>query len=254
MIATVMKMTNRRLIPALLLAMTLLMACASNPSDSRAKQGAKTGAAVGAGIGLLLGVLSGDSRVAAAGLAVGAGVGAAQGGYEGWRQDQHDERTREITQAIRETDRNSQQAGQDAEARQREHLTRFLGIWQMSGWVQEPGQDRINVSAQVNGTVQMNYFVEMAYIDLKADGFDDQIWGTSTFGYDANNGFELSTRFNTLPDSIDAAGGTFDSNRRTFTFADSAGTTTIRFETPDRFNIITVAGGSTVESYTFTRS
>ena len=128
------------------------------------------------------------------------------------------ERTREITQAIRETGRNSQQAGQDAEARQREHLTRFLGVWQMSGWVQEPGQGKVNVSAQVNGTVQMNYFVEMAYIDLKAGGFDDQIWGTSTFGYDADNGFELSTRFNTLSDSID------------------------------------VAGGSTVESYTFTRS
>jgi len=62
----------------------------------------------------------------------------------------------------------------------------------------------------------MNYFVEMAYIDLRADGFD--------------------------------------SNSRSFTFADPAGTTTIRFETPDRFTIKTVAAGNTVESYTFTRS
>ena len=203
-------------------------------------------------------MLSGDSEVAVRAVAVGAATGAARGGYEGWRQDQDDERTRQITQAIRESNASAQQTGLDAEARQREHLTRFLGVWQMSGWVQETGGDRVNVSAQLNGNVHMTYFVEMAYIDFKADGLDQQIWGTTTFGYDADTGFEFSTRFNTLPDALEASGGTFDSASRSFIFADSEYRTTIRFETPDRFTVTTTARidgrEQTVESYQLTRS
>ena len=119
---------------------------------------------------------------------------------------------------------------------------------------QAPGEDRVEVTAQVNGNVHMTYFVELAYIDLKAEGFDGQIWGTTTLGYDANSGFEISTRFNTLPDSLEVSGGRFDSGSRTFDFTDSAGTTLIRFETPDRFSVTTTMDSRTVESYVFTRS
>lgn len=234
-------------------AATLMSACATE-GDSRAAQGASSGAAIGAGIGLLLGVLSGDAEKAVAGVAVGAAVGAGQGAYEGWRQDQDDERTRQITQAIRESSAANQQAALDADARQREHLTRFLGVWEMSGWVQAPGEDRVKVTAQVNGNVHMTYFVELAYIDLKAEGFDGQIWGTTTLGYDAKSGFEISTRFNTLPDAIEISGGRFDTGSRTFNFTDAAGATSIRFETPDRFTVTTTTGGQTVESYVLTRS
>jgi len=234
-----------------LTALLLVAGCASTPDDSRAKQSAKSGAAIGAGIGLLLGVLSGDPEKAVAGVAVGAGIGAGQGAYEGWRQDQDDERTRQLVQAINAN--NAQQAATDAEERQREELTRFLGVWQMSGWVVENGR-RLNVSAQVNGNVVMGNFVEMAWIDLKAEGFTGQIWGTSTLGYTQDKGFELSTRFNTLADSLDASGGFYDAGSRSFTWSDAAATTTIRFETPDRFTAETRANGETVESYRFTRS
>ena len=232
------------------LAALLATACACGPDESRARQGAKSGAAIGAGIGLLLGVLSGDSEVAARAVAVGAASGAVHGGYEGWRQDQDDERTRQITQAIKDT----QRSNLDDDARQREELTRFLGVWQMTGWLQEPGQNRIGVSAQVNGNVHMSYFVELAWIDLQAEGFDGTVWGTTTLGYDADSGYEMNTRFNTVPDSLEVSGGSFSSGNRTFTFADAEAVTTIRFETPDRFHVRTEASGTTVESYTFTRS
>ena len=231
----------------------LTVSCASDGS-SRAGQGAAQGAAIGAGIGLLLGALSGDSEVAARAVAVGAASGAARGAYEGWRQDQDDERTRQITEAIRESSANDQQAALDAETRQREQLTRFLGVWRLEGWLMEPGQGQVKVTAQVNGDVHMNYFVELAYIDLKAEGFDAQVWGTSTFGYDTDSGFGLSTRFNTMQEAIDVSGGTFDAATRTFTFADSEATTLIRFQTPDRFTVTTTMGGETVESYTLTRT
>lgn len=234
---------------AVLLAVMLAAGCASNPGDSRARQGAKSGAAVGAGIGLLLGVLSGDSKVAARAVAVGAASGALHGGYEGWRQDQDDARTRQLTQAIRES--GGQQASLDAETRQREELTRFLGVWSLSGWAVEHGQ-RINVTAQVNGNVTMSYFVELAYIDLQAEGFEGQVWGTSTLGYNQASGYEMSTRFNTLPDAVEVSGGTF--GNRTFTFADAEGTTVIRFETPDRFTVTTTVSSEVVESYVFTRA
>lgn len=232
------------------LATTALMAgCASSPRSSK---GAGTGAAIGAGVGLLVGLLSGKADVAAKAVAVGAAAGAVQGGYEGWRQDQDDERTRQITQAIQET--SAKQAALDTDARLRENLTRFLGVWKMSGWLQNPGQGRINVSAQVNGNMQMRYFVELAYIDLKADGLTGQVWGTTTLGYDPGSGFDMSTRFSTLPEALELRGGTFSSASRAFTFADSEGTTVIEFQTPDRFTVTTTVDGATVESYVFTRS
>ena len=238
---------------AVCVSIILLVGCGSTGEPSRASQGAAKGAAIGAGIGLLLGVLSGDSDVAARAVAAGAVSGAVRGGYEGWRQDQDDERTRQITEAIRESSASNQQGAQDAAARERENLTRFLGVWQLDGWLQAPGGQRVNVSSQLNGNVHMSYFVELAYIDLKADGIDAQVWGTTTLGYDDDQGFELSTRFNTLPDSIDVSGGTFSQSNRTFTFSDPEATTTIRFETPDRFTVTTRMGSDTVESYTVTR-
>ena len=248
-----MTLTSKTLrFSALALSAMLVVACASNPGDTRAKQGAKSGAAVGAGVGLLLGILSGDSRVAAAGMAIGAGVGAAQGGYEGWRQDQDDERTRQITNAIREQGASQARAEMDAENRTREELTRFLGVWNMSGYLVDTDGSRVNVSAQVNADVYMNYFVRMAWIDLKADGFEGQVWGTTTLGYDAQTGFSLNTQFNTLDQEISVSGGSY--NNRVFTFSDAAGTTVIRFETPDSYTAVTTVGGQTVESYRFTRS
>ena len=59
-------------------------------------------------------------------------------------------------------------------------LTRFLGVWSMEGWAQELGGPRLNVSAKVNGNVEMSYFIEMAYIDLQVTGMEAQVWGTST--------------------------------------------------------------------------
>jgi len=236
---------------ASLTAAALLPGCAS-PGGRRTAEGAGTGATIGAGIGLLVGLLSGKADVAAKAVAVGAAAGAVQGGYEGWRQHQDDERTRQITQAIRES--SAGQAALDNEARQRENLTRFLGVWQMSGWFQMPGKDKVTVSAQVNGNMQMRYFVKLAYIDLKADGLTGQVWGTSTLGYDQDSGVELTTRFSTLPDALELSGGTFDSDLRAFTFADAEGTTVIRFETPDRFTVTTIVDGATVESYGFSRS
>ena len=233
---------------SLVFAALLLTACASSPDDSRAKQGAKTGAAWGAGVGLLLGVLADDP---ARGLAAGAAYGAGVGAYEGWRQDQDDERTRQVVQAINSD--SAQQSGIDNETRKREELTRFLGVWQMSGWIVDGGQ-RMEVSAQVNGNVHMKYFVQMAWIDLQVEGFDGEIWGTSTFGYDADSGYSLSTRFNTSPDAMEFQGGTFRTEARTFNFSDDLGTTTLQFSTPDRFTVTTMVGEETVESYTFTRT
>ncbi len=223
----------------------LLVGCAA---DESTKQGAATGAAVGAGIGLLIGVLSGDSEVAARAVAVGAASGATRGAYEGWRQGQDDRRTQEITQAIRES--SQQQTGLDEEGRQREELTRFLGVWQLTGYLVGNEGERINVRSQLNGNPHMNYFVELAYIDLEAEGFEGQIWGTTTLGYDSDTGFEISTRFNTIPEAIEASGGTFDRGRRSFLFGGDDYRTTIRFDSPDRFLVETTdSNGRTVESY-----
>jgi len=241
------------------LIMSMLMSCASN-GTSKTGKGATTGAAVGAGIGLLIGVLAGDSRVAAAGVAVGAGVGAGQGAYEGWKQDQDDMRTQQITQAIKET--KSSEAAQkpdvDESARAREELTRFIGVWAMEGWVQEPGQERLSVRARVNADIQMSYFVELAYIDLKVTGMEGQVWGTSTIGYDKDDGYNISTRFNTLPEPLRTTGGTWDQSSRSFKFMGPDYRLVVRFDTPDRFSVETLvpAGGreQQIESYTFTRS
>lgn len=210
-----------------------------------------TGAAIGAGMGLLVGVLSGDSDVAMTATAMGAAAGAIEGGYEGFRQDQENNRTSELANAIRQAGQTS--SSPDPDIRAREELTRFLGAWNMTGWVQDEGQRR-NVSAQINGSIKMNYFIEMAWLDLKIEGISGQVWGTTTMGYDGRNGYNLSTRFNTLPDALSADYGRWDAAQRTFIFDDGGTKTSFLFMTPDRFSVTTTSGGSTVESYTFTRS
>ena len=238
------------------LLISMLVACAG---DTRMSSGAKTGALVGAGVGLLMGALTGDADVAVAATAVGAGAGASRGAYEGWRQDQDDQRTRQITEAIRETKQSGgQQLSDNAETRAREELTRFLGVWAMEGWIQESGEKRRNVQAQVNGDIEMNHFVQLAYIDLKVTGVDSQVWGTSTLGYDKDDGYNISTRLNTLPEPLRTSGGSFDQSSRSFIFKGSDYRLNIRFNNPDRFTVETFAvnGGSEqqVEFYTFTRT
>lgn len=241
---------------AIALIISMLVGCAGN---SKMASGAKTGAVIGAGIGLLMGALTGKSEAAAVGMAVGAGVGAGEGAYEGWKQDQDDQRTKQITDAIRESKQSGgQQLSVDAETRAREELTRFLGVWAMEGWVQEPGEERLNVQARVNADIQMTYFVELAYIDLKVTGVDKQVWGTSTIGYDKDNGYNITTRLNTIPEPLRSIGGTFDQSSRSFTFQGPDYRLNIRFNTPDRFTVetfvITGGGERQAESYTFTRT
>ncbi len=238
------------------LVISILAGCAGN---SKMGSGAKTGAVIGAGIGLLMGAVTGKSEAAAVGMAVGAGVGAGEGAYEGWKQDQDDQRTKQITDAIRESKQGvGQQPSGNAETRAREELTRFLGVWAMEGWIQEADEKRSNVQARVNADIQMSYFVELAYIDLKVTGVDKQIWGTSTIGYDKNNGYNIITRFNTIPEPLRSAGGTFDHNSRSFTFKGPDYRLIFRFQSPDRFTAETfvTTGGEErkVESYTFTRT
>lgn len=234
-----------------MLAAVLASGCAGGPDESRASEGARTGAALGLGLGLLVGVLSGDADKAARAVAVGTASGAISGGYEGWRQDQEDERTRQITTAIRES--NAPQGNLDDETRQREELTRFLGTWDMQGWVVDEGVQR-TVTAKVYGDVQMMQFVELAWIDLQIEGFEDQVWGTTMLGYGSDSGYSINSRFNTSPEAIGYEGGTFDASARTFNFGDEQGVTAIQFATPDRFTVTTTMAGETIESYTFTRT
>jgi len=251
---------------AIVLIFSLLMSCATDKSAQVG--GAVGGAVMGAAVGLLYGAVRGNPE---AGLALGVAVGAGQGAYQVWKEEQEDERarmredredarTKEIAEAIRESGSSgtNTQPNASATSRAREELTRFIGIWTMEGWMQEPGGQRRNVSANVNGTVEMTYFIELAYIDLKVTGIDAQLWGTSMLGYDEDDGYNISTRMNTLPEPVRTTGGTFDQPSRSFRLKGADYRVVVRFENPDRFTIETffAAGGQEqqVEFYTFTRS
>ena len=126
------------------------------------------------------------------------------------------------------------------------------------GWVQEPGQERLNVRARVNADIQMSYFVELAYIDLEVTGVDSQVWGTSTIGYDKDDGYNISTRFNTLPEPLRTTAGSWNQPSRSFNFKGSGYRLIVRFDTPDRFTvetfITTGCSEQQIESFKFTRS
>ena len=245
-----------RLLLVIVLIFSLIMGCAGDPGTKERSESV-TGALVGAGVGLLVGVVRGNPE---AGLAVGAVVGASQGAYEGWKEDQEDNRTRMIADAIRESGGSgaAQQPNASATTRAREELTRFLGVWGMEGWVQAPDGQKMGVRAKVNGNIEMTYFVELAYIDLKVTGIDSQLWGSSMFGYDEDDGYNISTRMNTLPEAVRTTGGTFDQSSRSLTFKGADYLVVIRFENPDRFVFETsVPSGDRwqqVEFYTFTRT
>ena len=245
---------------------SLLTGCATDQSAQ--VEGAVGGAIVGAGVGLLIGAVRGRPE---AGLAAGAVIGAGQGAYQVWeeeqqnerarmREDREDARAKQLADAVRESGGSgaADQPNARAATRAREELTRFIGIWTMDGWLQEPGGQRQNVRADVNGTVEMTYFVELAYVDLKVTGFDEQLWGMSMLGYDEDDGYNISTRMNTLPEPVRTTGGTFDQPSRTFMYEGADYRVAIRFQTPDRFTIETFipSGGQwqKVEFYTFTRT
>ena len=245
---------------------SLLTGCATDQSAQ--VEGAVGGAIVGAATGLLIGAVRGRPE---AGLAAGAVIGAGQGAYMVWeeeqqnerarmREDREDARAKQLADAVRASGGSGAdaQANASAATQAREELTRFIGIWTMEGWLQEPGGQRQNVRADVNGTVEMTYFVELAYVDLKVSGFDGKLWGTSMLGYDEDDGYNINTRMNTLPEPVRTTGGTFDQPSRTFIFKGADYRVAMRFQTPDRFTIETfvpVAGQwQKVEFYTLTRA
>ena len=220
----------------------------------KTSSGTNSGVLPVAGTDLFLGALTGDTDAAIAATAVGAAADAGQGAYESWRQGKDDKRTREISDAIREANNSGVQKNLGVEGRSREELTRFLGIWSLQGWAQELGGEKIVVTAQVNGNIEMNLYVELAYIDLKATGIDTHVWGNSMLSYDTKSGYSLSTRLNTVAKPIRISGGSFDTTKRTFSFPGDGAKVYIRFETPNRYIVETVLdSGDKVESYTLTR-
>ena len=242
----------------LALVMVLVLAVGAEASHhkkkSRVGSTAGKGAGIGAGIGLFLGILTGEPDIAIAAAAVGAGAGAAEGAYEGWRQEQEDQRTGQVVDAIKSSSGGGQQGADDAAQRAREQLDRFLGQWQLKGYVVDDEGVKRNVSATVNGNVHMSVLVELDYLDLKAEGFDQQVWGTSTLGYDTDSGYSLTSRFNISPDPIEVSGGRFKSSSRSFEFDEDGYYTAIKFRSPDRFTVETRdPNKKKIESYTFTR-
>ena len=73
-------------------------------------------------------------------------------------------------------------------------------------------------------------------------------------GYEADSGYSMSTRFNTMSEPIRAENGRFSQATRSFDFQGDDYQVVVRFLTPDRFELETTVQGRTVESYTLTRS
>lgn len=95
---------------------------------------------------------------------------------------------------------------------------------------------------------------EMARLDLKIEGISGKAWGATSLGFDGRNGYNQSTRLNTLPDALSSDIDRWDAAQRAFIFDDAVSKTTFQFMTPDRFSVTTSSGGSQLESYTFTRN
>lgn len=234
---------------ATVITLVIAVMVAGCAGDGRVGETANAGAAIGAGIGFLVGAMRGRP---AEGLIIGAGVGAAEGAYEGWRQEQDDDRTRELANAIRDRKPSGGDSGKDTSSRAREELTRFLGVWSIDGWTMD-GDQRYDVHAKANGTVQMNNYAQLAIMDIQVKGKDVTIWGEAMLGYDDDVGYTYSSRINTLPEPFHAT-GQFDAVSRTFTFSSQGDKMVIRFDTPDRFALETFDGNRKIESYQFTRS
>ncbi len=245
--------TGKFSVTALFLLLTLSIA---DPVDAagkgRVKQGAAAGAGIGAGIGLLLGILSGDADVAVEAMATEAAVGAGEGAYRGWREKQHDQRTQQLTDAIKSSGQPT--AAADPEEGARKQLERFLGDWELRGWMREENGERVELTSRLEGRPHMSVLVELSYVDIKATSMAQQIWGTSVMGFNGQTGYSISTRFNIAPDSIDIDNGSFEIASRSFEFEEEGYRCKIKFKTPDHFTVLTTdPAGETVESYSVKR-
>jgi len=235
-----------------------LHGCASSPqSDAGMSQGAGAGAIAG----LLIGAIRGRPLE---GLAVGAAVGGASGYYDGWREENEDRRAAELADAVRSANQQPQQPQRSPDEQKREELTRFLGMWSMEGWAADEDGTHLQVRSQLRGRVEMANFVEVDFLDLQIQGFEGQVWGSATFGYDATSGYTMTTRFNTAPTPFRFS-GSFDSGSGTMSLQEydyEGGAQMkevparmfIQFQGPDRFTIETRIQGQLVESYTAVRN
>ena len=110
----------------------------------------------------------------------------------------------------------------------------------------------------------MGFFAQVDFMDLQLSGVTEQVWGSSTYGFDPAEGYTIVTRFNTLPTPF-RMWGTFDATSTSFSFQEvqyeggsdlqeGLARVFIQFQGPDRYTMETRIKGQQVEFYTVIRN
>ncbi|GLP95864.1 glycine zipper domain-containing protein [Paraferrimonas sedimenticola] len=259
-------MTVKPIITALALFTTLsttlvLSGCTStSATNSATAQGAVTGMATGAVAGLLLGAIGGEPEK---GMLAGATLGAIEGGQVGYAQEKADQRNRELAQAISGHQGYTSEAMHAFHLQQkaqlaREQLDRFVGNWQLTGWMAGADGQQLEVQGSVLGERSVAETVQLTYPALKVESQTESLWGQSLMGYTVEKGYSVVTRFANQQAMARAGDGDYDAAQRQFRFSGKDYRVTVTFENPDVFTWQTERLGGkqqsqVIESYRLTK-
>ncbi|WP_455212670.1 hypothetical protein [Kaarinaea lacus] len=205
----------------LALSMTLVASCANTQEGESARRGAKYGAAGGALVGLALGAATGSGKVAAAGAVAGAAAGAGAGAMYEYDQSRQDRRTQTLADSI-----GGAKKGETVDDAGKRHLDDFIGDWNLDIWVLSEDGKKITAKGKAKGVLEAKTKAKIEYQEIKVDGYDDIVTGSSILGYDPQSGFSLENTFSVSGETLKFVGEYVpDGNKYNYYLSGSEGKT-----------------------------
>ncbi|WP_144213428.1 hypothetical protein [Shewanella donghaensis] len=189
--------------------MSLLSACANSGAvnedgSEKSNRGMKTGIAGGAILGLAMGAAAGDASLALKGAAVGAAAGGVAGAGADYANDREDYRNENASKSINinglSANGISGNAQSNAQANQQpatwDKLDNFSGQWQVNIWALNSEGNRIEATAEAQGSLIKTTATQLSVDNLIVNGDQQALAGKVDLAYSAEEGYQIETNFN----------------------------------------------------------
>ena len=140
--------------------------------------------------------------------------------YE-YDQSRQDRRTQTLADSI-----GGAKKGETVDDAGKRHLDDFIGDWNLDIWVLSEDGKKITAKGKAKGVLEAKTKAKIEYQEIKADGYDDVVTGSSILGYDPQSGFSLENTFSVSGETLKFVGEYVpDGNKYNYYLSGSEGKT-----------------------------